>query len=120
MKMLIAEDDSVTRRMLEAMRVKWGYEVVVTCDGTEAWQVLQREDAPQLAILDWMMPGMDGVEVCRKVRTKESGSYVYIVLLTTKERREDIVAGLKAGADDYIAKPFDPDRLIECVRRHSG
>ena len=111
MRMLIAEDDPVPRRLLEAVLVKWGYEVVVACDGIEAWQVLRREDAPRLAVLDWMMPGMDGVEVCRKVRTKENGSYVYLILLTIKQHKEDTVAGLDAGADDYVIKPFDHREL---------
>jgi len=111
MKILIAEDDLTSRRMLEARLVKWGYEVVVVCDGNEAWEVLQGDDAPQLAILDWMMPGMDGVEVCRNVRERESDSHIYIILLTAKARKKETVAGLDAGADDYLTTPFHREEL---------
>ncbi|MBE3065490.1 MAG: response regulator, partial [Spirochaetes bacterium] len=79
MRILIAEDDPVYRRVLEAKLVKWGYEVVLTCDGDEAWQALQAEDAPQLAILDWMMPGRDGVAVCREVRKLKAEPYTYLI-----------------------------------------
>jgi two-component system, cell cycle response regulator len=115
---LIAEDDMVSRRLLEAMLTKWGYDVTVTRDGVEAWKVLQRADAPPLAILDWMMPGMDGVEVCRKVRQHGQEPYIYLLLLTTKGRRENIIEGLDAGADDYLTKPFDPHELQ--VRLRTG
>jgi len=111
MKVLIAEDDPVSRRVLEATLAKCGYHVVVTCDGVAAWQELKSEDAPKLAILDWMMPGMDGLEVCRKVRESPDHRPTYIILLTARGRREDIVAGLQAGADDYVTKPFDSGEL---------
>jgi diguanylate cyclase (GGDEF)-like protein len=117
-KVLIAEDDMVSRRLLEAMLTKWGYEVTVTRDGVEAWEVLQGVDAPPLAILDWMMPGMDGVEVCRKVRQRGQEPYIYLLLLTTKGRKENIIEGLDAGADDYLTKPFDPHELQ--VRLRTG
>jgi diguanylate cyclase (GGDEF)-like protein len=117
-KVLIAEDDAVSRRLLEAMLTRWGYEVAVTRDGVEAWEVLQGTDVPSLAILDWMMPGMDGVEVCRKVRQHRQEPYVYLLLLTTKGRKEDIIEGLDAGADDYLTKPFDPHELQ--VRLRTG
>jgi two-component system cell cycle response regulator len=110
-KVLIADDDMVSRRLLQATLMRWGYEVVTTCDGVEAWQVLQQPDSPSLAILDWMMPGMDGVEVCRKVRQRGHEPYIYLLLLTTKGRRENIIEGLDAGADDYLTKPFDPHEL---------
>jgi diguanylate cyclase (GGDEF)-like protein len=117
-KVLIAEDDMVSRRLLEATLARWGYDVVITCEGTEAWQVLQGLDAPPLAILDWMMPGIDGVEVCRLVRQRVQEPYIYLLLLTTKGRRENIIEGLDAGADDYLTKPFDPHELQ--VRLRAG
>jgi len=117
-KVLIAEDDMVSRRLLEAMLTKWGYEVTVTRDGVEAWEVLQGADAPSVAILDWMMPGLDGVEVCRKVRQRGQEPYIYLLLLTTKGRKENIIEGLDAGADDYLTKPFDPQELQ--VRLRTG
>ena len=118
MKVLIAEDDRVSRRLLEATLTRWGYEAVVTRDGVEAWEVLQGSDPPPLAILDWMMPGMDGVEVCRKVRQRGQEPYIYLLLLTTKGRKENIIEGLDAGADDYLTKPFDPHELQ--VRLRTG
>lgn len=111
MKILIAEDDPVSQRLLEAALANWGYEVTHACDGFAAWEALQQLDAPSLAILDWMMPGLDGVEVCRKVRQSPTRQPLYIILLTAKGARADIVAGLQAGADDYVAKPFDPEEL---------
>lgn len=116
MRILIAEDDPVSRRLLQALLVKWGYEVVVTSDGNEAWAALQSDDAPKLAIVDWMMPGLDGVQVCRKVRERDSSSYVYILLLTAKSQKEDIIRGIGAGADDYITKPFDANELNARLR----
>ena len=111
MKILIAEDDPASRRMLQATLDKWGHEVLVACDGAEAWEMLEREDAPPVAILDWMMPVIDGVEVCRRVRQRQSSAPPYIILLTAKGGKADIVTGLVAGANDYIAKPFDRDEL---------
>lgn len=111
MKILIADDDPVSRRLLQIALVKWGYEVVTAADGNEAWQALQGEDAPPLAVLDWMMPGLDGIEVCRRVRQTPALLSVYLILLTSKTGREDIVAGLQAGANDYLTKPFDASEL---------
>lgn len=111
MKILIAEDDTVSRKLLQANLKKWGYEIKTACDGQEAWDVLKQEDSPRVAILDWMMPIIDGVEVCRMVRELENRPYIYVILLTAKKQQEDIVAGLECGADDYITKPFDPDEL---------
>jgi len=118
MKILVAEDDLVTRRMLEAYLSKWGYEVVKASDGQEAWQILQQEQSPRLAILDWMMPGMDGTSICREVRQLNLQPYVYIILLTARGYKEDIIEGLEAGADEYLTKPFDPYELK--ARLHSG
>lgn len=118
MKILIAEDDPAFRRFMEETLVRWGYEVVVTNDGNEAWQALKAGDAPQTAILDWMMPGMDGVELCRKIRKETKGPYIYIILLTSQQKDEDLVAGMEAGADDYITKPFKTNELR--VRLNAG
>lgn len=115
MKILIAEDDSVSRRLLEATVVGLGYDVVSVGDGTRAWDVLQLEPNIQLAVLDWMMPGLDGVEVCRRLRSR-GGAYVYVLLLTAKDRKEDVVLGLEAGADDYVTKPFDVQELRSRLR----
>lgn len=111
MKILVAEDDPVSRRLLEVKLAKWGYEVVTARDGCEAWRILEAADAPQLAVLDWMMPGMDGIEVCRRVRKKTPGQYIYVILLTALDREADLVAGMEAGADDYMTKPFSSGEL---------
>jgi two-component system, cell cycle response regulator len=118
MKILIAEDDPVSRRLLQAKLVKWGYDVAVACDGDEAWQALQAEGAPRIAILDWMMPGTDGVDVCRRVRRKAPDAYTYIILLTALQRDDDLITGMEAGADDYITKPFKANELK--VRLRAG
>jgi sigma-B regulation protein RsbU (phosphoserine phosphatase) len=110
-KILIAEDDMISRRLLETTLIRWGYEVVVTSDGTAALEVLQNADTPPLAILDWMMPGMDGIEVCRRVRRAPTPTPPYLILLTAKGRREDIVTGLRSGANDYVTKPFNREEL---------
>jgi phosphoserine phosphatase RsbU/P len=110
MRILIAEDDPVSRCVLEATVVKSGYEVTVTTNGHEAWEALQR-DAPAIAILDWMMPGIDGVEVCRRARALKTPTPTYLILLTAKSDKGDIVQGLEAGADDYVTKPFDRQEL---------
>ena len=111
MRVLIAEDDPVSRHMLEAFLTKWGYGVVVAGDGREAWQVLQQDDAPKLAILDWMMPGMEGVQVCQRLRERADHPYVYVLMLTSRDRKQDLVEGIEAGADDYLIKPFDAHEL---------
>src|SRR5262245_8641650 len=111
MRILIAEDDPISRKVLENTLIKWGYEPVVTTDGGEAWSALQREDAPSLAILDWMMPRMDGSQVCQSLRSNAATKSVYVILLTAKGTKSDIIAGLEAGADDYVVKPFDREEL---------
>ncbi|MDQ7782480.1 MAG: diguanylate cyclase [Desulfomonilaceae bacterium] len=117
MRIMIAEDHPVTRRLLQAQLTKWGYEVVSCSDGTEAWKVMSGEDAPRIAILDWMMPEMTGPVLCKRIRESEPDQrYAYIILLTAKDSREDILAGLEAGADDYVVKPFDSSELKVRVR----
>jgi two-component system, cell cycle response regulator len=111
MKILIAEDDPSFRRLLEEKLAKWGYDVVVAENGDAALRILLSEDPPRLAMLDWMMPGMEGVEVCREVREKMNESYTYIILLTSQQSDEDLVTGMEAGADDYITKPFKHNEL---------
>jgi len=111
MEILIAEDDAVSRRILERYLVGWGYEVRLAKDGEEAYQMLEGGDRPPLAILDWMMPGMDGIQVCRKVRERPVIPSLYIILLTARGGKPDIVEGLEAGADDYVVKPFDREEL---------
>ncbi|MCX6993979.1 MAG: response regulator transcription factor [Kiritimatiellaeota bacterium] len=111
MKLLIAEDDAMSQIMLKAMVAKAGYDPILTGDGLSAYEVLGKPDAPKLAILDWMMPGMDGVEVCRKVREINTSDPPYLILLTSRDNREDIVKGLKSGANDYIVKPYDVEEL---------
>jgi len=116
MKILIADDDLAARRKLEVCLLSWNYEVVVAGDGEEALLALQREDAPRLAILDWMMPGKDGLKVCEEVRNAKAEPYVYILLLTVRDRKEDVVQGLEAGADDYLTKPYDAQELKARLR----
>ena len=111
MRILIAEDDLVSRRMLEATLCRWGHEVLVTEDGDSAWAELQKQDSPRLAILDWMMPGLDGVEICRRVRATTPRKPPYLILLTARGSTADVVVGLQAGADDYVTKPFERDEL---------
>jgi len=111
MKVLVAEDDPASRRVLEVALGRWGLDITVVEDGTEALSALQAEDGPPLAVLDWMMPGVDGVEVCRRLRASEENRPLYLILLTARVDREDVVVGLDAGADDYITKPFDNSEL---------
>jgi sigma-B regulation protein RsbU (phosphoserine phosphatase) len=111
MKILVADDDPVSRRMLEVTLGKWGFEVVVVGDGRSACELLREEGAPRVLILDWMMPEMDGIEVCRKLRQCEQMQTAYIILLTARGSSDDIVQGLEAGADDYVTKPFDRGEL---------
>jgi two-component system, cell cycle response regulator len=117
-RILVAEDDPVSRRLLEVFLVKWGFEVVLATSGLEALQLLERMDAPRLALLDWMMPGMEGVQVCRKLREFKDRPYVYVLLLTARTEKEDLLQGLDSGADDYLTKPFDSQELR--ARLHVG
>jgi len=112
MRVLIADDDFTSRKVLESKLKKWGFEIVSVSDGEKALHVLRCEkDIPRLVILDWMMPGMDGIEVCKKIRQQHLEDYIYIILLTAKGDKEDVIRGLEAGADDYIIKPFYPHEL---------
>ena len=111
MRVLVAEDDRVTGEILARTLERWGYEASVVRDGRDAWEHLRGEVAPTLAILDWMMPHMDGPDICRHVRAELPLANMYLLLVTARETRGDIVAGLNAGADDYIVKPFDPEEL---------
>jgi two-component system, cell cycle response regulator len=121
MRLLIADDSIVSRHLLDATLRKWGYEVVVACDGLEAWNALQGENPPNIAILDWVMPGLTGPEVCKRVRENShdsEGNYTYILLLSSKSQKEDLIEGLESGADDYLTKPFDQHELK--VRLRAG
>ncbi len=122
MRVLIADDSIVSRHLLDATLRKWGYEVVVACDGLEAWNALKQEDAPRIAILDWVMPGLTGPEVCKRLREHSKGTpsaaYTYLLLLSSKSQREDLIEGLESGADDYLTKPFDQHELK--VRLRAG
>lgn len=111
MRILIADDDPVSRRLLEAFLKKWGYDVVVSCDGKEAWEALNEADAPSLVVSDWMMPKVDGLELCRKIREMQKSHYTYFIILTAKESKEDVIKGLEAGADDFLIKPFHQEEL---------
>lgn len=117
-RVLAAEDNPLFQSVLRNMLTKWGYDAVVAQNGKEAWQVLRSPDAPRLAILDWMMPGMDGVEVCRRVRAEIREPYIYILLLTARTEAQDLVEGMEAGADDYLTKPFNAHELR--VRLRAG
>lgn len=118
MKVLIADDDAVSRRLLESSLRRWGYDVVVAKDGLEALRILQSPDAPRLAVLDWLMPGVDGAQLCREVRRNKQEPYTYVLLLTGKRTKSDVVQGLESGADDYVTKPFDTQELK--VRLRTG
>ena len=111
MRILLAEDEPLSRHLVTRLLEGWGYTVEVASDGKQALERLQAKDAPRMAILDWMMPGLDGTEVCEKIRTTDNTEYIYVILLTAKKQKEDVVAGLESGADDYITKPFDEAEL---------
>ncbi len=106
MKVLIAEDDLISLRILDKNLNDWGYEVMIARSGGEAWEHLRDADV-RLAILDWMMPGMNGIELCQKIRRRRKSRYTYIILLSAKDRKQDIILGLSSGADDYMTKPVN-------------
>jgi sigma-B regulation protein RsbU (phosphoserine phosphatase) len=118
MRILIADDDRMSTMMLSRSLERWGFEVVVAHDGVSAWGHIEGSAPPALAIVDWMMPGIDGLELCRRIREAHLATPVYVILLTSRNSRQDLVAGLQAGADDYLTKPFDPDELQ--ARIHVG
>jgi two-component system cell cycle response regulator len=116
MKILIADDESVSRRMLQGLLAKWGYDVAFAEDGNAAWAALKAPNPPHMALLDWMMPGQNGVDVCRALRKLRPEPYTYILLLTAKDAKESVVEGLESGADDYLTKPFNPQELKARIR----
>jgi sigma-B regulation protein RsbU (phosphoserine phosphatase) len=116
-KILLAEDDPIARRLLQSYLAEWGHDVTVAVDGTQGWELFERGQF-SVVISDWMMPGLDGPELIRRIRAAERPGYAYLILLTSKSRREDLVQGMEAGADDFMAKPFDRDELR--VRLRAG
>lgn len=116
MKILIAEDEYTTRLMVQVSLENWGYTVISVADGREAWEVLQKEDAPDIAILDWEMPEIDGAEICKRVKDLERDNPIYVLMLTARDSQEDILKGFDAGADDYMTKPFNDSELRARVR----
>ena len=115
-KILVADDSPVFRDLLQKMLQQWGYDATVVSDGQQAWELLRQVDGPRLALLDWMMPGMEGAEVCRQVRACIHDRYVYMILLSVRADSEDVVTGIESGADDYIVKPFQVDELRARLR----
>lgn len=118
MRILLADDDPAFRHLIEGILVKWGYQVVICANGSEAWGVLQWKNPPQIAILDWLMPGLEGIELCRKIRGEIETPYIYVILLTAHQQSEFLVRGMEAGADDYIIKPLNINELK--VRLNAG
>ncbi len=116
MKVLVADDNAMARLLLENLLPPWGYEVVTASDGKQAWELLQADDAPRIAVLDWMMPGMSGPDVCLEVRKRVGRPYAYLLLVTSREEKQDVVSGLQAGADDYLTKPIYPEELKARLR----
>ena len=108
MQILVADDDPVYRSLLKDLLTQWHFDVVLACNGLEAWEVMQRDDAPRLAIIDWMMPEMDGFELARAIRDKESDNHTYTILITGSRKKDEVMKVLVCGADDYLIKPFDP------------
>jgi phosphoserine phosphatase RsbU/P len=116
MRILIADDDDVSRLQLEVLLTRHGHDVIAVSDGTEAWKAMQCDDPPRLVVLDWLMDEMDGVDVCRRVREIPALRSVYLILLTSRRDQAHVLAGLQAGANDYVTKPFDREELLARVR----
>lgn len=110
-KIVIADDDTVSRRILKSFLMRRNYEVIEAADGTSALQILNAEDSPRLAVLDWMMPGIEGVRICQLIRQRSGAPYIYLLLLTARSEKQDLLKGLQLGADDYLTKPFDAQEL---------
>jgi len=117
-RVLIADDDATSRRLIQVTLGEWGFEVLVAVDGDEALRILKEPSPPEIALLDWVMPGADGLEVCRRIRAALTNATTYVILVTARGGLENVVQGLEAGADDYITKPFDPRELR--ARLHAG
>jgi phosphoserine phosphatase RsbU/P len=115
-RVLLADDEPVTRRILEAHLDRAGFEVLTVSDGLSAWKALQEASSPPLVVLDWNMPGLDGPEICRKTRSLKKAAYTFMVIVTARADKRDVVEGLSAGADDYVSKPVDPDELLARLR----
>lgn len=111
MQILIVDDDPTSRTILQAVLEKWGFSTMLAGDGDEAWNLIQQENSPRLLLLDWMMPGIDGPALCRKIREEMSRESFYILMLTARDSRKDLIMGLESGADDYIGKPWDNEEL---------
>jgi two-component system, cell cycle response regulator len=116
MEILVADDHPIFREVLRRMLTSWGFDVIVACDGDEAWNCLQSEGAPKLVVLDWMMPGVDGIELCRRIRGSERGGGVYIIMLTAKTDTADLLVAMEAGVDDYVTKPLNSIELRTRLR----
>ena len=111
MRVLVAEDDAVSRKILESSLRRWGHEVVAVGNGDDAWEILSGDDPPRIAIFDWMMPGLDGPEICERLQQRENKLFTFVLILTAKDNTDDIVNALNAGADDYVTKPYHPQEL---------
>ena len=116
MKVLLAEDEPISRHLLVGLLSQWGYEAVPAADGDEAWKLLEGDQPPRIALLDWMMPGIDGVTLCRRIRDSERLSATHIILVTGRRKNEDLVEAYAAGADDVVAKPFEHEELKARLR----
>jgi DNA-binding response OmpR family regulator len=116
MRVLIADDEATSRHLIQAILTGWGFEVLVAVEGGEALSILEGSSPPEIVLLDWMMPGADGLEVCRRMRAAKPQATTYIILVTARWGLENVVQGLEAGADDYITKPFDPRELRARLR----